>query len=272
MSIKDIIVYVDNDSDCENRLELASSLCKAFEAQLTGLYLLQKISIPAYAGAYMPVEVFEANDEETIKLRDKAEAVFTAKSESVNVSGNFNAFAGDVSTALNEYSRYADLMIVPQRKSDRFDFNPYYQLSDILLGAACPILLVPENNEISPVLPPKTVLLAWDGKRECARALMASMPMLSQVKKIDVVSVNCEEDGANQIAHHIARHGIEAKVHSVKDSQFDIGEYLINQAARLGSDMIIMGAYGHSRIRELMLGGTTRHILEHVQLPVLFSH
>jgi hypothetical protein len=106
MSIKDIIVYVDNDKDCDTRLETASSLCKTFEAQLTGLYLLQKISIPAYAGAYMPVEVFEANDEETIKLRNKAEAVFTTKSESANIISHFNAVEGDVSTALNQYSRF----------------------------------------------------------------------------------------------------------------------------------------------------------------------
>lgn len=270
MSIKDIIVYVDNDKDCENRLESASSLCKTFEAQLTGLYLLQKITIPAYAGAYMPVEVYEANDEETIKLRDRAQALFTVKSESVNIISHFSAVEGDVSTALNRYSRYADLLIVPQRKNDRFDFNPYYQLSDVLLGAACPVLFLPDNNP--PVLPPETALLAWDGKRECARALMASMPMLSQVKKIDVVSVNCEGDDAKQIAHHIGRHGIEAEVHSVEDSNTDIGGILLSQAAALESQMIIMGAYGHSRIRELMLGGTTRHILEHAELPVLFSH
>ena len=270
MSIKDIIVYVDNDKDCESRLETASSLCKTFEAQLTGLYLLQKITIPAYAGAYMPVEVFEANDEETIKLRNKAEAVFTAKSESANISSQFSAVEGDVSTALNQFSRYADLLIAPQRKNDRFDFNPYYQLSDVLLGAACPVLLLPDNQP--PALPPETALLAWDGKRECARALMAAMPMLSQVKKIDVVSVNYEDDDAKEIAQHIDRHGIEATVHSIKGGQTDIGSVLLDQASSLGSQMIIMGAYGHSRIRELMLGGATRHILEHVQLPVLFSH
>lgn len=270
MSIKDIFVYVDNDMDCESRLESASSLCKTFEAQLTGLYLLQKISIPAYAGAYMPVEVYEANDEETLKLRDKAKAIFTAKAESLNIMGNFRAAEGDVSTALNHYSRYADLLIVPQRKSDRFDFNPYYQLPDVLLGAACPVLLLPDNK--NPVLPPETALLAWDGKRECARALKASMPMLSQVKRIDVVAVNCDDDDATEIARHIAHHGIETKVHSVADSQSDIGETILNQASVLDNQMIIMGAYGHSRIRELMLGGTTRHILEHVQLPVLFSH
>jgi nucleotide-binding universal stress UspA family protein len=270
MSIKDIVVYVDNDKDCENRLESATSLCKTFEARLNGLYLLQKISIPAYAGAYVPVEVFEANDEETVKLRDKAKAVFTAKSDSQNIDCQFHAVEGDVGSELNRYSCYADLLIVPQRKSDRFDFNPYYQLSDVLLGAACPVLLLPDRKP--PALPPQTALLAWNGERECARALKAAMPMLSQVKKIDVVSINDEDDDTKMIIDHINRHGINTEVHSQQGSHFDNGEALLGQATELHSEMLIMGAYGHSRIRELMLGGTTRHVLEHTRLPVLFSH
>ena len=270
MSIKDIIVYVDNDKDCEYRLESATSLCRTFEAQLTGLYLLQKISIPAYAGAYVPIQVFEANDEQTTKLRDKAKTVFAAVAEAENINSHFSAVEGDVSTALNRYSRYADLLIVPQRKNDRFDFNPYYQLSDVLLGAACPVLLLPDNKP--PALPPETVLLAWDGERECARALKAAMPMLLKVKKIDVVSIDHEDDDAKDVARHINRHDFEVEVHLVDRGDLDIGDVVLNKAADLKSQMIIMGAYGHSRIRELMLGGTTRHVLEHVQLPVLFSH
>ena len=270
MSIKDIIVYVDNDKNCETRLETAASLCKTYGARLTGLYLLQKISIPVYAGAYVPVEIFDANDEQTIKLRDKAEALFAAKSKAVNIISHFSAVEGDVGSELNRYSRYADLLIVPQRKNDRFDLNPYYQLSDILLGAACPVLLLPDNKP--PALPPETALLAWDGERECARALKAALPILSQVKKINVISVNYESDETNDIARHLSQHDIKSEVHSVEGSHFDIGAIVLNQAATLECQMIIMGAYGHSRIRELMLGGTTRHILEHVELPVLFSH
>lgn len=270
MSIKDIVVYVDNDKDCENRLESATSLCKTFEARLSGLYLLQKISIPAYAGAYVPVEVFEANDEETEKLRDRAETVFTANSNSQNIDSHFYAVEGDVGSELNRSSCYADLLIVPQRKSDRFDFNPYYQLSDVLLGAACPVLLLPDKKPSA--LPSQTVLLAWNGERECARALKAAMPMLSQVKKIDVVSINGEDDDTKAISDHLSRHGTVTEVHSLEGSHFDNGEALLGKAAELGSEMLIMGAYGHSRIRELMLGGTTRHVLEHTQIPVLFSH
>ena len=273
MTIQDIVVYVDNDKDCENRLESATSLSKTFEARLSGLYLLQKISIPAYAGAYVPVEVFETNDEETEKLRDKAEAVFTAKAVSQKIDSQFQAVEGDVASELNRSSCYADLLIVPQRKNDRFDFNPYYQLSDVLLGAACPVLLLPDTKP--PALPPQTALLAWNGERECARALKAAMPMLSKVTKIDIVSIN-DQGGENSdtkmITDHINRHGIKTEVHYLQGSHFDNGKALLTQATELGSEMLIMGAYGHSRIRELMLGGTTRHVLENTELPILFSH
>jgi len=270
MSIKDIIVYVDNDRDCENRLEAATSLCSTFEAKLNGLYLMHKLSVPAYAGAYVPVEVFDTNNIETTKLHDKAEALFNAKSKAGNIDSQFNAIEGDVNDILNQYSRYADLLIVPQRHKDLFDLNPYYQLSDVLLGAACAVLLLPDNQPVE--LPPERALLAWGGQRECARALKASMSMLTRVKKVDVLSINREAGEAKNIAAHLNRHGIETEVHSVEEHILDIGSLLLNQASALESQLIIMGAYGHSRIRELILGGATRHILEHVQLPVMFSH
>ena len=96
--------------------------------------------------------------------------------------------------------------------------------------------------------------------------------MLNQVKKIDVLSVNHGDDEAKDIATHLNRHGIETEVHAVEEHLLDTGSVLLNQAFALESQLIIMGAYGHSRIRELMLGGATRHVLENVQLPVLFSH
>ena len=132
------------------------------------------------------------------------------------------------------------------------------------------MLLLPDGKP--PVLPPETALLAWNGERECARALKAAMPLLSKVKNIDVVSINREGDDAKAIALHINRHGFKTNVHVLEDSHLDNGDILLRQADELNSQMIIMGAYGHSRIRELMLGGTTRHVLEQAELPVLFSH
>jgi nucleotide-binding universal stress UspA family protein len=96
--------------------------------------------------------------------------------------------------------------------------------------------------------------------------------MLGDVKKIDVLAVSPEQGAETAIAQHVNRHGFEVEVHEVDGGHFDVGEILLEQAKTLDSQMIVMGAYGHSRIRELMLGGTTRHVLDHTSLPVLFSH
>jgi nucleotide-binding universal stress UspA family protein len=96
--------------------------------------------------------------------------------------------------------------------------------------------------------------------------------MLDEVKKIDVVGITTESAETTSIAQHINRHGMEAEVHLLQGSHSEEGNILLEQAKSLDSQMIVMGAYGHSRIRELMLGGTTRHVVEHTTLPVLFSH
>ena len=270
MTIKDILVYVDNDELCDERLDSATSLCKVYDAHLSGVYVKQRITIPAYAGVYMPVEVYETNDKETTKLLDEAKARFKARINAAGVNGDFHDFDGDVSYQLSLNSRYADLLIVPQRLSDKFDLNPYFQVPDILLGAACPVLLLPDSNPGT--LPPERVMLAWDGGRECAKALKAAMPMLGEVKKIDVVAITTEPAETTAIAQHINRHGMEAEVHLLQGSHSEEGNLLLEQAKSLDSQMIVMGAYGHSRIRELMLGGTTRHVVEYTTLPILFSH
>jgi nucleotide-binding universal stress UspA family protein len=270
MSIKDILVYVDNDEICHKRLDVATSLCNVYDAHLSGVYVKQRISIPAYAGVYMPVEVYETNDKETEKLLEEAEAGFTTRTDAAGINSDFRDFDGDVSYQLSLASHYSDLLVVPQRLPDKFDLNPYYQLPDILLGSSCPVLLLPDASPVS--LPPERVMLAWDGGRESAHAFKAALPLLTQVKKIDVLAVSADEGMITAIGQHVNRHGFEVDIQEMDGGHFDVGNILLEQAKALDSQMLVMGAYGHSRIRELMLGGTTRHVLDHSTLPVLFSH
>lgn len=270
MSIKDILVYVDNDEACVQRLEIATGLCNFYEAHLSGLYVKQRISIPTYAGVYMPVEVYETNDKETAKLLEDASDQFDKSTTAAAINCDFRDYDGDVSYELGLASRYADLLILPQRIVDGFDLNPYYQIPDILMGASCPALLLPNAKSVT--LPPERVLLAWDEGRESAKAFKAALPLLGSVKKIDVIVVSPPENATVSIAQHLNRHGFEVEVHEAESSHSDVGNILLKQAQALDSQMMIMGAYGHSRLRELMLGGTTRHVIDHTSLPILFSH
>lgn len=270
MSIKDVLVYVDNDKACSDRVQAAAGLCTHFDAHLSGLYIQQRIIIPSYAGMDIPMGVYVAGDEMTKNLHESAEAITTEIFRTSGVSGEFRAVDGDVSNTCIVHSRYADLLIVPRRADEDQEMNLRYHVDDLLLGAACPVLVVP--NDGAREWPLQRALVAWDGGFECARALKAALPLLVQADKVDVVSVSSDDVEAIDVTRHISRHGIDAELHFVEGSSFDSGAELLATAASLDSQFLVMGAYGHSRLREFVLGGATRHVLANATLPVLFSH
>ena len=271
MTIKDILVYLDNDDDCAQRVLTAAQLCHYFDAHLTGLYAIRLLNVHHYSYAYLSVDAFGALEEHASEQCDEAKTVFIEKANMGDASGAFHAVKGEIIEPLGIQSRYTDILIIPSQHVTNKKLNPRYSVSDILLAAACPVLVLPENH--SPInIPLQRVLLAWDGSHECARALKSALPMLVKAAEVDVVSVSSSKEDADDIALHITRHGIKANVHLVEGSTFDAGSTLLKQAENLNSQLIVMGAYGHSRLREQVLGGTTHHILHHARLPVLFSH
>ena len=271
MAIKDVLVYVDNDSDCAERVVQAAALCKANGAYLSGAYTIQKMVMPAYVGAYIPANVIESREEETAAQCNAAKTLYEEKVTAAGVEHSFHVIEGEVEGILSTDSRYADLVIIPQRRDDMFDLNPYYELPDVLLGSAAPVLMLPSGASLAQ--PVERALLAWDGKRESARALSAALPgLLGEVKKVDVVTVSSEGVEAADIAVHIRRHGIEAEVHVFDESRSDAGRIILEQAGKLDSQLLVMGAYGHSRLREWVLGGATKHVISNAELPVFFAH
>ncbi len=123
------------------------------------------------------------------------------------------------------------------------------------------------------------VVIAWDAGRESARAVNDSLPILEQAKEVTVVAINARssvdghgpEPGAD-IALHLARHGCQVKVERLESHEIGIGDTLLSYLADRSADLVVMGAYGHARLRELVLGGVTQHMLEHMTVPALMSH
>ena len=271
MTIKDILVYLDNDDDCAQRVLSAAQWCHYFDAHLTGLYAIRLLNIHHYPYAYLPATAFEALEAHATEQCDEAKAVFVENANMGDASGEFRAVKGEIIGPLEIQSRYTDILVVPNQHANNKKMNPRYLVSDILLAAACPVLVLPEDH--SPVtLPLQRVLVAWDGSHECARALKSALPMLAKTEEVDVVSVSSNKQDADDIAQHISRHGIKTNIHLVEGSSFDAGSTLLKHAENLNSQLIVMGAYGHSRLREQVLGDATQHTLHHARLPILFSH
>lgn len=279
MSYKSILVHLDTSKAVHARFELALRLAKQFDAYLTGLFSVfqpDPRSLNVMAGTadyYIEHEKIRAEE------RGAIERLFHAELARAKVAGQWKLAAEYANIAVPEAARLADLTIIGQENPyDPESFVADQFVENLVLSAGRPVLLVPYAGQFPTV--GSNVLFAWDGSREATRALHDALPFLAHAKRITVFSVNPLEGeppasrvpGAD-IAAIIARHGANVVTEAIEGVRgVPIGEMLLSRASDLGADLIVMGCYGHSRWRELVLGGATRSILKSMTVPVLMSH
>jgi nucleotide-binding universal stress UspA family protein len=176
------------------------------------------------------------------------------------------------------HARYADLAILGQLDPERAETDLLRPRPEqVALASGRPVLIVPYAGHFDNV--GRRVLIAWNATREAARAVSDSMPLLTSAALVTVLTIDPREGphghgeipGAD-IALHLARHGVKTETERTISAGLPVGEALLSRAADLGADLIVMGAYGHSRVRELLLGGATRSMLRSMTVPVLMSH
>ncbi|MDR3515818.1 MAG: universal stress protein [Azospirillaceae bacterium] len=282
--LKDILVIVDSGPRAP-ALDLAMALAAQHEAQVTGLFVTAPVRLPPHLDARVRAEVGRV---EAAVTRDGAAAVearFRDAARGVIADDRIEWYVvtGDPDEVGADLARCADLVMIGQIAPDQFLAFPPVHPETVLFAGGRPVLMVPYAGAASGHrVPPATVMIAWNGSSAAARAVGDAVPILRRANKVIVLSVNppfrarldaaaAAVPGAD-LVRHLSRHGIRAKAHHVNVGDIEPGDILLNQAADLGVDLIVMGAYGRSRLRELVLGGTTRHILRHMTVPVLLSH
>lgn len=166
------------------------------------------------------------------------------------------------------HARYADLTIVGQASPGTSD-----HVTETLMRVGRPILAVPRHGRYPRI--GQRVLVAWNASREATRAVFDSLPLLAGAANVTVMTMDAADEdrvpGAD-IGLTLARHGIKVDVVHSTLGDIDAGNALLSRAADQGADLLVMGAFGHSPLREKVLGGATRHILDHMTVPVLLSH
>jgi nucleotide-binding universal stress UspA family protein len=180
---------------------------------------------------------------------------------------------GDAVSTMLLNSRYVDLVVSSQGRAEDEGYDDYLT-EGLIMGAGRPILVVPSYGRF-PVVGER-VLIAWNRTREAARAVHDALPILSRAKSVRIMEVNPDRGDTHvagaDIALHLARHGVKAEAGSTTAEDIKTGDVLLSRAADLGADLLVMGAYGHSRLREYALSGVTLHIMRHMTIPVLMSH
>ncbi len=278
MSLKDILVHMDSNKPCEARLDTALRLATDHQAHLVGLYIIKRPYIPPYVDAQISEEVWQAQAATLGQMADEAEAMFRPKAEKAGVSYEWRRVEGGKGEAIQVHARYSDLAVLGQRDSDGNSGADMEDMADrLVLTLGRPVLLVPYVGAYENL--GQRVMIAWDGSRSATRAVHDALPILEKAKKVTVLAANPNSDPSRHgdipgadISLHLARHGIKVEAQRLTANDISVGDLLLSRAADDGIDLLVMGAYGHSRWRELVLGGVTRHMMDHMTMPVLMSH
>lgn len=278
MTIKDIVVHVDDSRNHEERIKVATELAGRFDAHLTGVYVKTPAYLPAYVAAQVGPDIIEMQAKASAEAASMAAGRFEDATKRAGLSAEMRIGEGPIDEVLSLHARYGDLCVVGQ--SDPDGDSPADEVDlpgHVVLYSGRPVLIVPYAGKFSDV--GKRVLVAWNGSREAARAVNDALPLLQSASQVTVLAVNPRESrdplgdlpGAD-ISLHFARHGVKVEAAQIVADDIQVGDMLLSRVSDGGYDLVVMGAYGRSRLRELVMGGASRHILHHMTVPVFMAH
>lgn len=273
MTVRDLFVYVDNDRQCGNRLGYAVQIARCFGANLHGVYVRRQMGIPSYAEVQIPKDVLAEAERSLAQMAASASAAFSQAVDGTSLQTGYRELRGTLPDVLSASLRYADLAVLPQRHPEDADLNTHYNPAPLMFQTGRPVLIVPHGGTLE--FPARRAVVAWDGGAASARALHDALPLLAKAEQVVVVSVGKRASASlddNDLGAHLARHGLDVELRNVEAADSDAHRVVMKVAADTGSGLLVMGGYGHTRVRELVLGGMTRDVLSGMTAPVLMSH
>jgi len=275
--VKDIIVNLSVTKEGSLVGKYAVSVAAALEAHLTGVAFIYDPVVPISGAGYIPAEVIETQREDNESAAEAAIKGFTTATDQAGISAEPLITSASLAGAGDQFARMArrfDLAIVGQAQPEISSMEQIIG-ETTLFESGRPMIIVPYIQKA----PFKTdnVMICWDGSRTAARAVADAIPIIRKSGRVEIVIVANERgkedeiEGAD-IGQHLARHGLTVDVHRISGGNIDVGDALLSHAADSGADLMVMGGYGHSRLREFVLGGVTRSLFESMTVPVLVSH
>jgi nucleotide-binding universal stress UspA family protein len=275
--VKDIVVNLTGGAPQEFAADYAISLAKLFDAHIAGIGFIYEPVIPGSVLGGIPTDLIEAQRDENTEAARAATDRFEAAAGQAGLSAEVRILDASVAGAADLFGRIArrfDLAVVGQARPKE-GASEELLIEGALFESGRPVVVVPYVQTRAVTL--ERVLVCWDGSRPATRAIADALPFLRRAKAIDIVAVSGErgkggELAGTNMARHLARHGLEVALKRVAAGNVDVPSAIASHAAETGADFMVMGGYGHSRLREFILGGVTRTILTSSTIPVLMSH
>lgn len=275
MAIKTILVHLADDEEHLKRLEVAVMLAQERKAHVTALFITTPIGMPAQITGRGASAVYLA--EATAQAKAKAEALeqeFDERCERSNIEYSWITTEGDHLDLLAKHAHAADLVIASQPTYESLEDRLRTRLpEELALHSGLPVLILPRDSEIETI--GKRVMIAWKDTRETVRAIRDNISILVDAEKVFVLTVAPDTGDAlsmHEVAQYIQRHGVNVETQHIANYEHSVGETILDAADSCEVDLIVLGAHGHSRLRELIMGSVTDHVLKNTELPVIISH
>jgi nucleotide-binding universal stress UspA family protein len=286
VSYRTILTHLNDSRRARRLLDFAAELARAFEARVIGLHVSARLRLQAMASPLRHIDVLSSLkftlDEEADHLR----SIFENAASRQRFTGEFRCLTAErvnPSGIVLARARAADLIVASQT-DPQWALSPLLDCSDDLaIGSGRPVIVVPNDREC--VALPNKAIIAWNQSRESTRAIFDALPLLKGARAVELLTFDeVDKEGradlqldqevlpASAVADVLMGHGIKSTIATVKAPGIKVGDEICARAAGERADLIVMGAYGHTRLRELVFGGATRHVLKHMPVPVLFSH
>ena len=271
MTIATIMVSVDLGAAAADRVQLAAGLAARFRARLIGVGAC-RVPGPMPVGDMLAVErVYEDEEQRTREALERARTLFEREAGEANRRA-WRAALTDPLAFLAEQAREADLVVVGRQAAADGDPGPMaVPTGALLMAAGRPVLVAPPGLESLAI---ECAVVAWKDTREARRAVHDALPLLSRAQRIHIVAVgpDAHHAGAEGAAAYLSDHGLAVTTHLLPSPAIGAGDAVLRFAEREGADLVVMGAYGHGRLREWIFGGATRDILQTTSVCCLMSH
>jgi nucleotide-binding universal stress UspA family protein len=274
---KTISLHINDEGRVRRLVSAGAQLARRFNAHLAGVYVIPHIPkppLPLPMAGSLAGQLAGAYRDEAMRAKAAFESAVRGMpfvTEWRLVQGHQRSYTHDL---LNEL-RTSDLIVASQAQSD-WDYADIFDIpEEIALGAGRPVLIVPAKGTVQEI--GKRITVAWNRKPEAVRAVFDSLPLLVGAEDVRVVSLTQRDEGEGEleiadILEALARHSIKCDGVTASITNAQVGPEILRHAADHRSDLLIMGCYGRTRLLEFVLGGATRHVLHHMQLPVVMSH
>jgi nucleotide-binding universal stress UspA family protein len=274
---KTITTQLSNPNRAEVLLSVAGRLAERFEAHLVGLDATPSFTFAAPMVTSVDVEAIAAAQRER---SERLKTIFAAAVSNRAFVGEWRELTlvtSDLVAAVLDQARASDLIVASQTDPD-WELSGLFDFPErLVMESGRPVLLVPYAGAYGEV--GKRVTIAWSGKREGARAVFDALPLLKNAEDVTLLCVVARAADAEpgellgtEIAAALARHDVKVTVQKSVAEEIGVADDILSRLADSGADLLVMGAYGYSRLREMVFGGVTQHILKHMTVPTLMSH